>query len=188
MAIGGKDGRLRESDTCLGGDCILCHSWGYFCVAADGDDACYDGGSVPSAFGVGWVACLLDSVVVIGAACFVEIERVGDEMNTENMIEITGCDLRVLVRTAYNLSVSLGMGHLHFRPGELDEETVYDIVNQKESMDTVLGMDYVHGRSVKLTVHKDGDRLYIHNAWFDHTPRQLQALLQAIGVKEAGVT
>ena len=119
-------------------------------------------------------------------------------MNTEKMIEVTGCDLRVLVKKAYELSVPLGMGHLHYKAGVLDDATVDKILASANIYSEIrLVMDYVHGRAVKLSVFRQqsngesptweylnakGPELWwIYDQWPDHSAEQLDQLLSAIG-------
>lgn len=100
-----------------------------------------------------------------------------------DMIEITGVDLRKLIQAAYGLSVPQGLGFLQARPGELDEASIYDILEGGNERWPV-NMDYVRGRAVKLRVRSEDGKLYIDDRWYDHTPEQLRMLLKQIGVKE----
>lgn len=43
-------------------------------------------------------------------------------------------------------------------------------------------MDYVHGRSVKLTVRRFGDRLGVWYSWYDHSTASLKAMLEQVGI------
>lgn len=97
------------------------------------------------------------------------------------MIEITGVDLVALAKKAYELSAPQGMGFLHARDGELDEDTAARLVSDDPHFP--LSMDYVHGRACKLTVFKEGDRMFISNQWHDHSEDQLKQLLEAVGIK-----
>lgn len=101
----------------------------------------------------------------------------------ENMIDITGADLVKVAQAAYALSQPQGMGFLHARDGELSQEDAEALVLRERAGGRVkLGMDYVHGRAVKLTVLSDDDgKLWISNRWYDHNPHQLQQLLTNIG-------
>ena len=38
-------------------------------------------------------------------------------MNTDNMIEITGCDLSVFIKKVYELSAPQGLGFIHAKDG-----------------------------------------------------------------------
>lgn len=110
-------------------------------------------------------------------------------MNTENMIEITGVDLRALVRAAYDLSQPQGMGFLHAKDGPIPEEQVEKVIAKGEDYPRrPVSMDYVLGRAVKLTVFRDDDdRLWIYNRWYDHGDWQLTELLTQLGVDKAAV-
>ena len=99
-------------------------------------------------------------------------------MNTDRMIEVTGSKLTDIAKAAYDLSYPMGMGFLHYEEGSLtDEEAEYLITDGKN---IPLSMDYVKGRACKLTVFKDGDKLYIDESWYDHSDEQLQNLLSRI--------
>jgi len=98
-------------------------------------------------------------------------------------IEVTGVSLENLVRAAYNPSEPRGLGHLHFKPGDLSDEDVAAIVkSSKDSRLYAVSMDYVNGRSVKFNVRRDGDRLFIQNRWYDHSDTQLRNLLVSVGL------
>ena len=100
-----------------------------------------------------------------------------------DMIDVTGCDLRELVKAAYDLSRPQGMGYLHYVEGPLDEASVDEIVSRESPRGHVrLSMDYVKGRAVKLTVFKDDEKLVIRSNWFDHSDELLNALLRRIGI------
>lgn len=101
-------------------------------------------------------------------------------MRTEQMIDITDVDLRELARKVYAMSAPMGMGHIHYRPGNLDEETI-DMIFDAETQ-RPLRMDYVHGRCCKMIVFQNGDRLYVRHYWLDHTEDQYAELLQHLGV------
>ncbi len=81
------------------------------------------------------------------------------------MIDITGADLREVVRAAYALSQPQGMGMLHFVPGDLSESDI-DAVLKNSPDYCPVSMDYVRGRACKM---------------HDHTPSQLQEFLKRIG-------
>lgn len=99
------------------------------------------------------------------------------------MIDITNCNLRELVQAAYELSVPQGLGFMHFRPSPLTEEEISGILTRHEHDNIcAVSMDYIHGRSVKLTVYKKEDRLWIDHEWYDHTTEDLNLLLKRIGV------
>lgn len=98
-------------------------------------------------------------------------------------IEVTGVSLENLVRAAYNPSEPRGLGHLHFKPGDLSDEDVAAIIDRgKNSRLHAVRMDYVNGRAVKFNVRRDGDRLFIQNRWYDHSDNQLRDLLAAVGL------
>lgn len=104
-------------------------------------------------------------------------------MNSVGMIEVTGVDLRSMLRHAYRLSSPQGLGFLHARDGELDDETVESIVSRDDGNKwTALSTDYVHGRSMKFHVRRYDERLYIQRQWYDHSRSQLAELLSSVGL------
>lgn len=102
-------------------------------------------------------------------------------------IEVTGVPLEAIVRAAYNPSRPQGLGHLHFQAGDLTDEEVSAIIGRfADSSVTAVGMDYVKGRSVKMTVRKDKDgRHFIKNRWYDHGDSALREFLKAVGLDPA---
>lgn len=106
-------------------------------------------------------------------------------MNTENMIEITGIDLKKLVQEVYDLSRPVGMGFFHFTPEPLTDAEINDVLAHSivSGGKCVLHLDYVKGRACKFGVWKYENRLYIHDHWYDHTDSELEILLERIGIK-----
>ena len=100
------------------------------------------------------------------------------------MIEITGTELTDVAKIAYALSQPQGLGFLHYEDGNLSDEEAKGLVDAEESDGRIaLSMDYVNGRACKLTVFSDEEKLYISDSWYDHTPEQLDRLLDGIGIK-----
>ena len=91
------------------------------------------------------------------------------------MIEVTGIDLKQFAKDVYSLSIPKGMGFLHFRSGELEDEIAKQLVYHESLYP--LDLDYVNGRACKMTVVKKEDKLFIDDVWFDHTDNQLKELL-----------
>lgn len=104
--------------------------------------------------------------------------------STIGYIEVTGCNLATLVRAAYSPSRQQGLGVLDARGrGDLTDEDVEDILARGRGDPLcACSIDYLNGRSVKMTVFRDGGRLFIRNSWYDHSDDDLAALLQQIGV------
>ena len=99
----------------------------------------------------------------------------------QDKIDITGIDLRKLVKEAYNLSQPQGLGFIHFQPGPLPEEDVNEILSRFEDDERyAVSMDYVRGRAVKLHVWQEGDRLFTDARWYDHSDAQLRLLLMRV--------
>lgn len=102
----------------------------------------------------------------------------------DGMIEVTGVDLRELVKGAYALSRPVGIGFLHYKDGELDDATVDEIVRSEGR--SAVSMDYVYGRQCKFHVTRDEDgRLWTNSSWYDHTSSDLRALLKRVGIEKA---
>lgn len=97
-------------------------------------------------------------------------------------IEVPFDAVKPLVRKAYELSVPVGMGMIHYRPGPLDSMGVDELVRVMNKTG-YLSMDYVHGRQVKFTIRKIGDYYFVHRRWPDHTEAQLIELLASVGVE-----
>ena len=98
-------------------------------------------------------------------------------------IDITGVNLRKLVQEVYAASSPQGLGLLHYQKGGLSDEDADAIVAMgADDKHIVVRMDYVKGRSCKMTVWRRGERLVINDRWFDHTPDQLRSVLDACGI------
>ena len=102
-------------------------------------------------------------------------------MNTENMIEITGCDLSVFIKKVYDLSQPQGLGFIHAKAGPLEDQEVESIL--RHGCDKIpVDMDYINGRACKMMVIQDDDRIFIQDAWYDHSDDQLCELISSIGI------
>lgn len=82
-----------------------------------------------------------------------------------------------IIKAAYSLSSPQGLGFLHFEKGPLPDEDVERITSFKRG-DVVFSMDYVRGRSIKLSGfrNKDGSCRIDADRWYDHSPDQLREL------------
>lgn len=106
-------------------------------------------------------------------------------MTMPGYIDITELDERALIRAAYAASVPMGLGFLHARDGELDEETVEAILNHaRKFRGGLINMDYVHGRAVKLWVREDNGRRYVQLNWFDHGREAMAEMLRTLGLPD----
>lgn len=105
-------------------------------------------------------------------------------LRSAGMIEVTGCDLATLVRAAYAPSRQQGLGAFDSNGrGGISEKDVLDIIERgKEDPMCAVSMDYWNGRSIKMRVMKDGERLFIRNQWYDHGDGALGDLLEQIGL------
>ena len=99
------------------------------------------------------------------------------------MIEVTHIDLALLAQKAYALSSPKGTGYLHYTPEPITYEQARGLVDNDHRM-FPLNMDYVNGRAVKLTVHRDDDnRLWLSDTWYYHTMNQYRELLAHVGIE-----
>lgn len=103
-------------------------------------------------------------------------------MDTKNMINVTEASLTDLAQAAYELSVPVGMGIIHFEEGCLSSEDALSLIKEDGRM--ALRMDYVHGRQCKFNVYRseEGD-LWVEPQWYDHTREQLILLLKMVGIE-----
>ena len=106
-------------------------------------------------------------------------------MNTIGLIDVTECDLAVMIRAAYSLSRQKGMGTLDplGRIGMLSDGQVDEIVarSKNDPLNAVL-IDDLNGRNVQFHVRRDGDRLFIDNAWPEHSDHEFAVLLTQAGL------
>jgi hypothetical protein len=114
------------------------------------------------------------------------------------MIRIPQEKVSQLIANVYAMSVPVGMGHLHFRSGELDRDThialqthfANRLAQVKESPrpsewpypDTLLSMDYIHGRQCKFSISYYRGELVINDDWYDHSEAQFTELLARCGI------
>ncbi len=98
------------------------------------------------------------------------------------MIDITSVDLKKFVKEVYALSAPAGLGFLHFKPGELSDEDAQAVIDRGDDR-IAASMDYVNGRGCKMTVFRNPHgKLEIGDSWFDHSPHQLDDLLERCGI------
>lgn len=99
--------------------------------------------------------------------------------NPSDYHDITDYDLTKFVNLCYQYSQPQGMGFLHFEPGaEVPAAELERILTSHEKDTRIrLSMDYVLGRSVKMTVFKNAGRLYIRKDWYDHSTDTLDYIL-----------
>ena len=107
-----------------------------------------------------------------------------------DMIEVTGIDLRRLIKAVYAESVPQGMGFLHAQEGPMSDDVVEHImakcnVYPKGQKGCVVNLDYVMGRSVKFSVFQDEEeKLWVRKFWYDHSELKLRRALREAGLKE----
>ena len=94
------------------------------------------------------------------------------------MIEITGVNLIELAKAAYDLSKPQGLGFLHHKEGSLTDYEAQSLISDDKRFPLL--MDYVKGRSCKLTVWEMDEKLYIKDEWLDHSKDDLAQLIETI--------
>ena len=94
------------------------------------------------------------------------------------MIDVTNLDIHKLIAGAYNLSIPVGMGMLHYEEGCLSEEEIASLIITNDEV-LAVSMDYVKGRACKFNIFKKEGKLLINDDWFDHSPEQLEQLLES---------
>ena len=119
----------------------------------------------------------------------------GDEME---VFDVTDIDIREIIKLAYENSNPLGKGWIHFIPGQLTDEEVDEIIEKQSASIFAVSIDYIKGRSVKLTIHNvtkvkrehglypEGMERFIPIDWFDHTTEQLEYILDKAVKNEEG--
>lgn len=103
-------------------------------------------------------------------------------MNTATTarIAISRDNLPKVIAKAFDLSKPQGTGFLHFKPGDIPEGVLNDILSSADKAEIPyrksIHLDYVEGRAIKLGIYYDegsqqwqleGDRWYDHSsaAW-----------------------
>jgi hypothetical protein len=110
------------------------------------------------------------------------------------MIRIPQEKVSQLIANVYAMSVPVGMGFLHFKPGELDKDTLIQLHTEFANRlawckdhprpaewlfpDTLLIMDYIHGRQCKFSIGYYRGELVINDYWYDHSEAQFTELLR----------
>ena len=69
-----------------------------------------------------------------------------------NKIDISGLEKSAVLQALYNNAIPLGMGVVHYIPGELSDEQAKNILEK------TCNFDYLHGRVLKVNIC--GDTLY----------------------------
>lgn len=97
-------------------------------------------------------------------------------------IDVTNCSLVEIIKAAYSLSESRGLGILQSAAGPLTDDEAKAYIRP----DGNAYLDYVKGRAVKLNLAMcDGRRLIYADRWFDHSDAQLKQLL-AVAISLGG--
>lgn len=100
-------------------------------------------------------------------------------MDTRGYIDISALDLRKLVAAAFDYSSPQGLGYLHHVAGPTTDEEIDRGLREKGAY-----YDYVRGRSMKLSISRDGDKLYWHHGWYDHGDASQLAVLVKAGMSQ----
>jgi len=100
------------------------------------------------------------------------------------MIEVKELDLVKFTQDAYELSTPQGMGFFQAKEGGLDQTDAEEAVNSyKNDTRIALSLDYLHGRSCKMTIHRTEDGGYkLNDSWYDHSESQYDELLSRHGI------
>ena len=104
-------------------------------------------------------------------------------------IDITGVDLKEFVKKAYEMSIPVGMGHMHYQPGPMSDEDAEAILSGANSPSGVLpggtyfSMDYFRGRACKISAWEKDGRIVTGDTWYDHTDDQYAELLWHFKIK-----
>jgi hypothetical protein len=100
-----------------------------------------------------------------------------------DMVDFTGVDLRELVKAVYELSKPIGMGFIHYEEGPIPEGILEVCVTAHENDKSIsLSLDYVLGRGCKFTLFREKGKLLAYRDWYDHTPQQMEALMNKFGI------
>lgn len=95
------------------------------------------------------------------------------ELKAKTLIEIPPSKLPDLIRFTYLISKPVGMGFLHYTPGDIPEETLNSILHDRGG----IHMDYVHGRQCKMSVLQEDGKYFIRKKWPDHDDEDMNKLL-----------
>jgi len=100
------------------------------------------------------------------------------------MIEVKELDLVKFTQDAYELSTPQGLGFLQAKEGGLDTADAEEIVSKfKKDTRLALALDYVHGRSCKMTILRtENGGLKLNDSWYDHSESQYDELLSRHGI------
>jgi hypothetical protein len=107
------------------------------------------------------------------------------ECHHQKMIEVKELDLVKFTCDAYSLSTPQGLGVLHAKEGALSLEEAQSFVKAYEGDKRIaLSLDYIHGRSCKMTVwHLEEGGYKLADSWYDHTNAQYEDLLSRHGIE-----
>lgn len=102
---------------------------------------------------------------------------------------VTSDKLRDLISRAYELSQPQGLGHLQYHGGELPEkelDRLLDVAHHAGWRNVTgrgIHLDYVLGRSVKLSIKCDDEGYFLVDRdkwWYDHSEAQFEELLKVL--------
>jgi hypothetical protein len=107
------------------------------------------------------------------------------DFDLRGYVDITEADQRQLARLAYAASRPQGMGMLHYREGELDEETLTQIMEVADKYhEGAIDLDYVHGRACKLRVRRYDGKRYVRLDWYDHSAEAMKVVLRQLNLPD----
>lgn len=112
-------------------------------------------------------------------------ESTEQEFTQEPRLIVPREKLAALIAKAYELSSPQGLGLLHFRAGGLDEAVIAKMIAEAEENGRehgFIGMDYVLGRAVKLSIVREGKEWFMweRERWFDHSDEAFAELKAVI--------
>jgi hypothetical protein len=100
------------------------------------------------------------------------------------MIKVDKLDMVKFVRDVYALSSPQGLGFFHFKDGDLSEQEAKEMVdNYSEDKRIAISLDYINGRSCKMTIFRSETGYDLPDSWYDHSESQYNELLKRHGIK-----
>lgn len=111
-------------------------------------------------------------------------------INPSEYIAIPRDQVPTAIKKVYELSSPRGLGFLHAKEGELEDEVIQRLMTQfdkQPNYPVLVSMDYVYGRCCKMTIRRhptDDSLALLPTHWYDHLDYQLLELMEACGVEE----
>lgn len=99
---------------------------------------------------------------------------------SQGWIDLGTTDMVAFIRTVHRLSSAQGLGFRDDKEGPLPDVAIRPYVDQLESGGRTC-MDYIAGRSIKMSIHKHDGRYFIRDDWYDHSDAEFDELLARFG-------